>query len=126
LARAAIQRVTGGVGGMNALRARLVLEDRVEDTGELGADDRLTCHVHGRWIHQCVSSPIHVNQVTRHRWCRDCEMPVPVVIDELAGIVSMRCSRCGDGVSGPTARLVVACRASLRASHRGSALPAAA
>ena len=48
-------------------------------------DDRLTCHVHGRWIHQCVASPVHVNPVTRHRWCRDCDTELGVVVDELAG-----------------------------------------
>ncbi|MFC3456501.1 hypothetical protein [Amycolatopsis speibonae] len=103
---------------MNALQARLAFEDRVEDMGVLDADDRVTCHVHGRWIHQCVASPIHVNPVTRHRWCRDCERALTVVIDELAGVVTMNCSRCGGGVSGATAHLLTACRASLRASGR--------
>jgi hypothetical protein len=49
------------------LIATLVEEDHAEDDGVLAPDDRLTCHVHGRWIHQCVASPVHVNPVTRHR-----------------------------------------------------------
>ena len=32
----------------------LAAEDQAEDAGRLHPDDRLTCHVHGRWIHQCV------------------------------------------------------------------------
>lgn len=102
---------------MNATLAdRLVIEDRAEDTGTLAPDDRLTCHVHGRWIHQCVSSPIHVNQVTRHRWCRDCQSELGVVVDELSREVVMCCRRCGNGGSAATTRLVEACRRSLRAA----------
>ncbi|WP_329790569.1 hypothetical protein V1227_01410 [Lentzea sp. DG1S-22] len=71
------------------LIAALAEEDHAEDDGVLAPDDRLTCPVHGRWIHQCVSSPVHVNPVTRHRWCRGCDTPLGVVVDELAGDVSM-------------------------------------
>lgn len=92
---------------------RLAAEDRAEDAGQLHVDDRLTCHVHQRWIHQCVSSSAHVNQVTRHRWCRSCSTALTVVLDELAGTVTMRCSRCGDGTSAATTRLLAACRASI-------------
>ncbi|GAA1254399.1 hypothetical protein GCM10009609_17220 [Pseudonocardia aurantiaca] len=88
-------------------------EDRAEDAGLLNPDDRLTCHVHGRWIHQCVSSPVHVNPVTRHRWCRDCAAELTVAVDELAGTVTMRCPQCGQGGSAATARLLAACCASL-------------
>lgn len=111
---------------MNATLAdRLVTEDRAEDVGLLAPDDRLTCHVHGRWIHQCVSSPLHVNQVTRHRWCRDCSTELGVVVDELTGDVVMSCRRCGHGGSAATSRLIQACRASLatargRVPHAGS------
>jgi hypothetical protein len=97
------------------LIATLVEEDYAEDTGDLAPDDRLTCHVHGRWIHQCVSSPVHVNPVTRHRWCRDCDAELGVVVDELSGAVAMRCPRCGRGGSAATARLIAACRASIEA-----------
>ena len=91
----------------------LAAEDRAEDTGQLDPDDRLTCHVHGRWIHQCVSSPVHVNPVTRHRWCRDCAAELTVAVDELTRTVSMRCPGCGRGGSAATTRLLAACRASL-------------
>ncbi|WP_394617921.1 hypothetical protein JNUCC0626_02130 [Lentzea sp. JNUCC 0626] len=101
------------------LIATLVEEDHAEDDGVLAPDDRLTCHVHGRWIHQCVSSPVHINPVTRHRWCRGCDSPLGVVVDELAGDVAMRCPRCGCGGSAATARLIAACRASIEA-HRAA------
>jgi hypothetical protein len=104
---------------IDPLIATLVEEDHAEDDGVLAPDDRLTCHVHGRWIHQCVSSPVHVNPVTRHRWCRGCDSPLGVVVDELAGAVAMRCPRCGHGGSAATARLLAACRASIEA-HRAA------
>jgi hypothetical protein len=91
----------------------LATEDDAEDMGLLAPDDRLTCHVHGRWIHQCVSSPLHVSPVTRHRWCRDCGVELSVAVDELDLVVSMSCPRCGHGESAATARLVTACNASL-------------
>jgi uncharacterized paraquat-inducible protein A len=98
----------------------LAAEDRAEDAGQLDPDDRLTCHVHGRWIHQCVSSPVHVNPVTRHRWCRDCAAELTVAVDELARTVTMRCPRCGQGSSAATTRLMSACRASLSHASRKS------
>ncbi|MET9226357.1 hypothetical protein [Lentzea sp. NPDC003310] len=101
------------------LIATLAEEDHAEDDGFLAPDDRLTCHVHGRWIHQCVSSPVHVNPVTRHRWCRGCDTPLGVVVDEFAGDVAMCCPRCGRGGSTATARLIAACRASIEA-HRAA------
>lgn len=99
------------------LARQLRAEDAAEDAGRLLPDDRLTCHVHGRWIHQCVSSPLHVNPVTRHRWCRSCERELRVAVDELDRTVTMTCQRCGDGGSAATTRLVAACRASLRAAR---------
>jgi hypothetical protein len=97
----------------HALAHWLAAEDEGEDAGRLDPDDRLTCHVHGRWIHQCVSSPVHVNPVTRHRWCRECAVELTVAVDELARTVTMRCPRCSEGSSAATARLLAACRASL-------------
>lgn len=91
----------------------LAMEDDAEDVGRLSSDDRLTCHVHGRWIHQCVASPTHVNPVTRHRWCRPCATELTVSVDELSGDVTMSCPRCGHGESAASARLIAACRASL-------------
>jgi len=111
--RGQVQSLTGHV-----LAHWLAAEDRAEDAGKLDPDDRLTCHVHGRWIHQCVSSPVHVNPVTRHRWCRDCAAELTVAVDELARTVAMRCPRCSQGSSAATTRLLAACRASL--SHASS------
>jgi hypothetical protein len=97
----------------HALAHWLAAEDQSEDAGRLEPDDRLTCHVHGRWIHQCVSSRVHVNPVTRHRWCRDCAAELTVAVDELARTVTMRCPHCNQGSSAATERLLSACRASL-------------
>jgi hypothetical protein len=122
----------GEVGGMNQREPRgqvrsstdhdlahwLSAEDQAEDAGRLDPDDRLSCHVHGRWIHQCVSSPVHVNPVTRHRWCRDCAAELTVAVDELARTVTMRCPQCNLGSSAATARLLTACRASLSQAGR--------
>jgi DNA-directed RNA polymerase subunit RPC12/RpoP len=103
------------------LDGRVAEEDYAEDAGLLAADDRLTCHVHGRWIHQCVSSSVHVNQITRHRWCRDCRTELRVAVDELTRTVQMACPRCGDGRSAATDRLVRACNASLAYTLRRAA-----
>jgi hypothetical protein len=106
--RGQVRSLTGHV-----LAQWLATEDRAEDAGQLDPDDRLTCHVHGRWIHQCVSSPVHVNQVTRHRWCRDCAAELTVAVDELSRTVTMSCPGCSQGGSAATTRLLTACRASL-------------
>ncbi|TWP50614.1 hypothetical protein FKR81_18505 [Lentzea tibetensis] len=98
---------------MSPLERHLASEDRAEDNGQISPDERLTCHVHGRWIHQCVSSSTHVNQVTRHRWCRSCNTALTVVVDELSLTVLMSCPRCGGGRSAATTRLLAACRASI-------------
>jgi hypothetical protein len=110
---------------MDTMKSTLTAEDLAEDAGRLAPDDRLTCHVHGRWIHQCVASPVHVNQVTRHRWCRDCATELSVAVDEWAGTVAMSCRRCGRGGSAATSRLVDACHASLATAARRLTLVAA-
>jgi hypothetical protein len=119
------------VMGLNAhkgrkLAVRMMKEDSEEDAGQLAPDDRLTCHVHGRWIHQCVSSSVHVNRVTRHRWCRGCEVELTVAVDELTGTVEMSCSGCEGGLSAATAKLVDACRRSLAVVRRVGAVVAVA
>jgi hypothetical protein len=118
------------VMGLNAhkgrkLAVRLIKEDTDEDAGRLDPDDRLTCHMHGRWIHQCVSSAAHVNRITRHRWCRDCETELTVAVDELSGTVEMSCPKCEKGLSAATNRLLAACQRSLAAVF-GSKQPIAA
>ena len=95
------------------LARHLRAEDDAEDDGELDPDDRLTCHVHRRWIYQCVSSPVHVHPVTRHRWCRRCERGLAVLVDELTRTVDLVCPSCGDGGSPASTRLLAACRASI-------------
>ncbi|QSE81124.1 hypothetical protein [Rhodococcus koreensis] len=95
------------------LNDQLAREDAAEDAQRLSPDDRTTCPLHRRWIHQCVASPVHVNAITRHRWCRRCAVPLTVTVDEVTRTVTMVCPACGDGGSPATARLVVACRASL-------------
>ena len=107
------------------LSRRMQEEDLAEDAGLLAPDDRLTCAVHGRWIHQCVSSALHVNQVTRHRWCRACACELTVAVDELSGDVTMSCPGCGEGVSAASARVIAACRKSLVATGRVRELVAA-
>jgi len=104
----------------------LAFEDTAEELGQLSPDDRLTCHVHRRWIHSCVASPIHINPVTRHRWCRVCAQPLTVTLDEATTTMTMYCMSCGDGVSAATARVLAACRASMviadtRRSHISAA-----
>lgn len=101
------------------LAAALCDEDDAEETG-LNPHERTTCHVHRRWLHDCVSSPLHVIVVTGHRWCRRCECAVDVAVDELAGDVSLRCPKCREMPAGPANRQVVrACRASLAAAAEG-------
>ncbi|WP_213573918.1 hypothetical protein [Rhodococcus sp. USK13] len=103
---------------------RLASEDAAEDDLRLAPDDRVTCPLHHRWIYRCVASPAHINAVTRHRWCRGCAVPLPVVIDEIAGTVTIVCIRCGDGGSPATTRLIAACRASLATSKQRARKPA--
>lgn len=98
-----------------SLAVRLAVEDRAELAGRLPVDSRVTCAVHRRWMHHCVSSPVHVNQVTGHRWCRSCSEALTVAVDELNRTVAMSCPTCGDGHNSASDRLVVACLGSLAA-----------
>lgn len=109
---------------VDQLAYQLVAEDDAEDNGRLHPDDRLTCHVHGRWIHHCVTSPVHINPVTRHRWCRDCRQALVVMIDELAQHATMHCPGCGNGSSTATTRLLAACRSSMTAARRSARISA--
>jgi hypothetical protein len=98
------------------LAAALSTEDKLEDDG-LDPFERTTCYAHRRWLHQCVSSPLHVVRVSGHRWCRRCDRAVAVVIDELVGDLTLTCPRCGEMPPGAANRQVVrACRASLAAA----------
>jgi hypothetical protein len=99
------------------LAAVLAAEDAAEDDG-LNPLERLTCHVHRRWVHQCVSSDLHANPVTRHRWCRDCETAANVAVDELTGAVRITCPRCGRTPECPATRQIIrTCKASLAAQR---------
>src|SRR3954453_21735250 len=102
---------------IRSLPVLLATEDDAEDVGLLAPDDRLTCHVHGRWIHQCVASPTHVSPVTRHRWGGGCRTDRRRAVDELSVAVSMTGPRCGHGGTAATTRLPEACRASLAAER---------
>jgi len=99
------------------LAARLSEEDAAEARG-LDPFERVTCGIHRRWLHQCISSPLHVVAVTGYRWCRDCECPVDVAVDELTRTVRLRCPGCGRAPDSPAARQILrTCRAGLAASR---------
>jgi hypothetical protein len=74
------------------LATALTAEDRSEEDG-LDPLERVTCRTHRRWLHDCVSSPLHVVIVTGTRWCRKCECALNVAIDQLAGDVAVRACR---------------------------------
>ncbi|MFD8496031.1 hypothetical protein [Amycolatopsis sp. NPDC059657] len=98
------------------LAITLSTEDRDEENG-LDPMERTTCRTHRRWLHQCVSSPLHVIIVTGHRWCRDCECALTVAVDQLAGDVSLNCPRCHRAPDNRATRQVIrAVRASLAAA----------
>ncbi len=100
------------------LAAALSTEDAAEDAGDLDPLERTTCYTHRRWLHHCVSSPLHVIVVTGHRWCRRCSCAVNVAIDELTGDVALTCPRCHEPPAGAANRqLVRCCRASLAAAQ---------
>lgn len=100
------------------LAERLATEDAAVEGG-LSPFERLTCPAHRRWVHQCIGSPQHVSPVTGHRWCRDCACPVTVAVDELAGDVTVTCSRCRHTPEGVATRQILrACEASLATVHK--------
>ena len=102
------------------LDAVLDREDRYEELGRLSPHERLSCPVHRRWVHQCVSSPLHVIPVTGHRWCRRCERAQLIAVDEVRGTVSLSCPGCGEAPTTLASRQIVrTCRASL-AAWRGA------
>ena len=95
------------------LARTLTTEDRSEEDG-LDPLERVTCRTHRRWLHDCVSSPLHVVIVTGTRWCRTCECALNVAIDQLAGDVAVHCPSCGETpATRATRQLVRACRAGL-------------
>lgn len=99
------------------LALALTGEDQSEEDG-LNPLERITCHTHRRWLHDCVASPLHVVIVTGTRWCRTCECALNIAIDQLAGDVAVHCPSCGETpATNATRQLVRACRASLAASH---------
>lgn len=105
------------------LAAILAAEDTAVEHG-LNPHTRCTCPVHRCWAHQCVGDPLHVLVVTGHRWCRRCECPVDVAVDETPpGAVHLFCPRCGQAGSAANREVRQACRAGLAAMH-GGATPA--
>jgi hypothetical protein len=77
------------------LVAVLLREDVAEDNGSLDPMDRVTCRLHGRWLHSCVGSAAHANPTTGHRWCRSCGQIAVTAVDELTLEITIRCGRCG-------------------------------
>jgi hypothetical protein len=103
------------------LAAILAAEDTAEEHG-LSPHTRSTCYVHRRWAHQCVGDPLHILIATGHRWCRRCECPVDVAVDETPpGAVHLFCPRCGQAGSAANRDVRQACRTSLAAMHGGNA-----
>ncbi|WP_249124095.1 hypothetical protein [Saccharopolyspora erythraea] len=95
----------------------LISEDAAEERDELSALERISCHVHRRWAHECISSPVHVIVVTGHRWCRRCEAEAFVAVDEVSGSVDVVCTRCREAPgTAATRQIIRTCRASLAAA----------
>lgn len=103
-------------------------EDAADDRGTMSALDRITCRLHRRWIHECVSSPAHVIAVTGHQWCRACDSRACVSVDHVDGQVSVLCPRCGRTPGqAATAQIIRTCSASFAASrHSPGQLPRSA
>lgn len=102
------------------LAETLSVEDTAVEAG-LSPFERLTCPLHRRWLHQCIASPQHVSPVTGHRWCRDCQSPITVAVDELTGTVTLTCPRCHQAADGIATRQILhACQASLATSTGAS------
>lgn len=99
------------------LATMLATEDREEYAG-LNPFERVTCHVHRRWLHDCVASPVHVNMISGHRWCRHCETATAVSVDHLSGSVTVLCPRCRCSPNTLATRQIIrACKASLAAAR---------
>jgi hypothetical protein len=99
------------------LASKLTAEDCQEYAG-LNPFERQTCHVHRRWLHDCVSSPAHVNMISGHRWCRSCETAANVSIDHVTGAANVLCPRCQCSPNSLATRQIIrACKASLAAAH---------
>lgn len=78
-----------------------------------------SCHLHRRWVHECVSSPQHAIPVTGHRWCSDCNRALCVAVDELTGSVTLTCPCCGGFPDTAANRQIIRfCGASLAMSRR--------
>jgi len=102
-----------------ALSATLTREDIAEEHEALTPHDRITCPLHRRWVHQCTSSPAHAIRLTGHRWCRACDSPVNIAVDELTGAVTLTCPRCHRSPDTAANRqLLRSCRASIEAARQ--------
>jgi hypothetical protein len=66
-----------------------------EEQCALPPHDRVTCHLHQRWLHERVASPLHAIAVTGHRWCPTCQCTVKLAVDVLAGSCGCCCRSCG-------------------------------
>jgi hypothetical protein len=96
------------------LARKLAAEDVAEERDGLSPHERLTCRIHRRWVHECISSPLHVIAVTGHRWCRSCDREAVVAVDELAGEIRVTCVCCRQvPESRATRQIIRTCRASL-------------
>src|SRR5205085_87240 len=92
-------------------------EDAAEERDGLSPLERITCHTHRRWAHECIASPLHVIVVTGHRWCRDCDAEATVAVDEVSGSITVTCARCHRTPDTRATRQIVhTCRASLAAA----------
>jgi hypothetical protein len=100
------------------LATMLLREDFAEESGSLDPMDRVTCRLHGRWLHSCVGSASHANPATGHRWCRRCGQIAVTAVDELTSEITIRCDRCGRQPGGRANRqLVELCRRSMMLSR---------
>lgn len=103
----------------SSLAATLSAEDSAVERLGLSPHERLTCPLHRRWLHHCVSSPAHAIQLTGHRWCRRCDIPLDVAFDELTGSIRLTCRRCFRLPDTAANRQVLrSCRASINAARR--------
>lgn len=99
------------------LAAALSTEDRAEAEDNMDPLERTTCRTHRRWLHQCITSPLHVIQITGHRWCHDCSCAVTVAVDELIGDIRLTCPRCGHTPDTRATRQIMrTCQASFAAA----------